>query len=173
MDYKEILPIIKRLEDNNISYSLGGSGLLYYLKLIDIVNDWDLAVECPKDLLLKAIAGYDWIEQSSGDFPFASNYRISINSLKIDIIGYFALQTEGGVLNLPVSHFDKWDRIKISSPEIWYVAYSLMNRKTKAGLLLNYLKNNKSKVNRNIIVDFINTKSLNDEIREELKKLIL
>ncbi|QOS78501.1 GNAT family N-acetyltransferase [Paenibacillus sp. JNUCC31] len=76
LDHKEILPIIRRFEENELTYSLGGSGLLYYLNLSNTVNDWDLIVDCPKDMLLKVIDGYDWIEQDSGDYPFASEYRI-------------------------------------------------------------------------------------------------
>ncbi|NEU26158.1 hypothetical protein G3M74_08515 [Paenibacillus polymyxa] len=101
IDPQEILPIIRRFEENKLTYSLGGSGLLYYLNLTDVVNDWDIMVECPKDILFKAIDGYDWIELNSGDYPFASKYRIQITSLKIDIMGGFAFYTEGEVVHLP------------------------------------------------------------------------
>lgn len=72
MNHHVLFSIIKRLEENNILYSLGGSGLLYYLGLVDSVNDWDLTVECTKDNLIKAIDGYDWVEHRSGDYPFAN-----------------------------------------------------------------------------------------------------
>ncbi|MGZ7440439.1 hypothetical protein ACLD72_002520 [Paenibacillus sp. TH7-28] len=72
------------------------------------------------------------------------------------------------MLQLPVSHLGTWDGIPISSPEIWYVAYYLMNRTTKANLLLNYLKENKDKANAALIRELINTKMLNDELEQEL-----
>ncbi len=30
LDHQEILPIIRRFEENELAYSLGGSGMLYY-----------------------------------------------------------------------------------------------------------------------------------------------
>lgn len=90
MTYEAIIPILNRLEENNIAYALGGSGLLYFLGLTDSIHDWDITVECPKDTLIKAIRGYDWVDQRSGDSPFASEYRLSINALHIDFIGNFA-----------------------------------------------------------------------------------
>lgn len=167
----ELFPIIERLEKCNITYSLGGSAVLYDLKLVDAVNDWDLTVDCAKETLIEAIQDYDWAEQKSGDPPFASQYRIKIDSLNIEFIGYFALHTDHGVLRLPVSHLGTWDGIPLSSPEIWYVAYYLMNRKTKANLLLNYLKENRSTVNAALIRQLINTKMLNDELAQELGSL--
>ncbi|MEK4512134.1 hypothetical protein EJP82_12000 [Paenibacillus anaericanus] len=172
MNHYTLFPIIKRLEENSIVYSLGGSGLLYYLNLIDSINDWDITVECPKDKLIETLEGYDWVEQRSGDYPFASQYRLSIASLNIDFIGCFALHTENGVLNLPINHNRKWDGINISSPEVWYVAYYLMNRKPKASMLLNYLKTSTEKVNTTLINDLIKTNILNNELSQELSLLI-
>lgn len=140
MDHLELIPVVKSLEAHRISYALGGSGMLAYLRLTDTVHDWDLMVECPKSKLIEAIQGYEWIELSCGGYPFASQYRISIPSLYIEFIGYFALRTENGIVRLPVRSLAKWDGIRISDPEIWYVAYRLMNRESKASLLRDYLQ---------------------------------
>ncbi|MEF2965859.1 hypothetical protein V3851_08465 [Paenibacillus sp. M1] len=172
MNHQVLFPIIELLEKNNIKYALGGSGLLYYLNLIGSVNDWDITVECPKDKLVKAINGYDWEEQRSGDYPFASQYRLSIGSHNIDFIGSFAFYAEDEVLKLPVSVYGNWDGINLSSPEIWYIAYFLMGRKEKARLILSYLKENKVKVNELLIRDLLKKDSLNNEIRQEFKLLI-
>ncbi|WP_179087269.1 hypothetical protein [Paenibacillus glucanolyticus] len=53
VDHQEILPIIGMFEENELTYSLGGSGMLYYLKLTELVNDWDFMVECSKTYCLK------------------------------------------------------------------------------------------------------------------------
>lgn len=172
MTYEAIIPILKRLEENNIAYAVGGSGLLYFLGLTDSIHDWDITVECPKDTLIKAIRGYDWVDQRSGDSPFASEYRLSINALHIDFIGKFACYSNDKIINLPVSSFVKMHGIHLSNPEIWYVAYDLMGRKEKANLLLKYLNANKDKANAYLIKELLKQNGINDEIRQELGKLI-
>lgn len=173
MDPKEILPIIERLEENRIPYALGGSGLLYYLNLMNNANDWDITVDCSKDKLIKAIGGYEWEERKTGDFPFASKYRLNVASLKIDFIGYFAIHAEEKVVKLPVRRYRKWENIHLSSPEIWYVAYDLMGRKEKADLILNYLNTNKEVANTEVIHDLIKQLGQTNKLAQELKKLIL
>ncbi len=173
LDQSEVLPIIKRLKDNKISYALGGSGLLYYLGICDSVNDWDITVDCSKDKLISAISGYDWAEKKSGDYPFASQYRISIDSLIIDFIGYFAFQYKEEVINIPIYPCEKWGSINVSSPEVWYVAYYLMGRKEKADLILNYLKSNKKKINKDFIEDLVKQKGLiSSEIIQNMRTLV-
>lgn len=172
MNHQVLFPIVKLLEANQITYALGGSGLLYYLKLIDSVNDWDITVECSKDTLTEAIQGYDWVEQKSGDYPFASQFRLSVDFPRIDFIGRFALYSEEEVISLPVSILEEWDGIKLSSLEVWYAAYFLMGRKEKASMLLTYLKSNKDKVNIHLINDLLMKDGLNNELRQGLTLLI-
>ncbi|WP_373232233.1 hypothetical protein [Cohnella sp.] len=172
MNHHDLIPIITRLEENNISYSLGGSGLLYSLRLIDTVNDWDITIECPKEKLLEAINEFDWVEGRSGDYPFASQYRINLPSINVEFIGYFAFHTEKGIFHLPMKNVGKWDNINLSSPEIWYVAYSLMKRQRKAELILEYLRNNVEKVNSDILRELLNKTELSEEIKQNLSQLI-
>lgn len=148
---------------------------MYYFQLIDSMNDWDITVDCSKEILLKAINGYDWVDQRSGDDPFASEYRISIETPSIDFIGNFALRYEGEIIKLPVSILENhsWGEIKLPSLEVWYVAYYLMGRKEKSQLILNYLQANQEMVDTALITDLIKRIGMNNEISEELGKLVL
>jgi len=172
MEPSELMPIVNQLKEHNIAYALGGSGLLYGLNRIDSVNDWDLAVDCPKEALIQAIRDYDWIEQSSGDFPFASEYRISIASPNIDFIGGFALRSGEATVRMPIRIRRQWNGINVSSPEVWYVAYSLMGRTSKASLLLDYLKRHPSAVDADAVNYFLNVEGLPEDIQEELRSLV-
>lgn len=141
MDIKGLIFICDKLKKNRIPYALGGSGLLYYLGLIDKVNDWDLMVECSKEELLPVLEGLQWKEEKSGDFPFASQYRIHVPELNIDFIGSFALDSGKEIVRFPLDSCGEWDGVRVSCPEIWYVAYQMMGRESKAELLREYLKN--------------------------------
>ncbi|MBW5446527.1 hypothetical protein GE107_10700 [Cohnella sp. CFH 77786] len=172
MDLQKLYPIVDLLDKHQIPYALGGSAMLYDLRLIEEVNDWDITVECPKQEILEILNEYDCVEQRSGDFPFASEYRISIPELKLDIIGFFGLHTDTGIVTLPVSHGSDWDGIKVSSPEIWYVAYSLMKRKRKSEVLMDYLKSNIGTVNKELVEFLIKMPHLTRGVRDELIQLI-
>ncbi len=169
----KLIPIIQRLEEHDIMYSLGGSGLLYYLNLVESINDWDITVNCPKQELMKVLHGYECLELESGDYPFASQYRMSIETHHIDFIGGFALYAEKGILHLPLERMGEWDGIQMASPEVWYVAYYLMGRQSKADLLLHYLQNNACKINYSLIEDLLNSTSLGHELRQSLISLVI
>lgn len=168
-----IIPIIRKLEENNIMYSLGGSGLLYYLNLVESINDWDITVDCSKEELLKALNGHDCLELESGDYPFASQYRLSVETQHIDFIGGFALHAEKGILQLPLERLGEWNGIHMASPEVWYVAYYLMGRQSKADLLLHYLQNNACTINYSLIEDLLKSTSLGHELRQSLISLVI
>ena len=169
-----IIPFAKRLEENNIAYTLGGSAMLYFLNLVESINDWDIMVDCPKSKFIKTIAGYDWIEKESGDKPFASEYRMEIESLHVDVIGGFAFDVDGRRLELPISHIPnvQWHGMNVSSPEIWYVAYQMMGRKEKADLILLYLQHHSEVINIDLIKDLLANDYVTYEIREGLNTLI-
>ncbi|GGH60369.1 hypothetical protein [Paenibacillus silvae] len=171
---QEIMPLIKRLKENDIPFTLGGSGMLYSLNLAESVNDWDLMVDCPKSTFIEAIDAYEWVEKESGDLPFASEYRIGIDSLDVDVIGGFAFHVEGKILKLPLSHVPDrtWQGMNISSPELWYVAYHIMGRLEKAELILTYLQTNHEIVDQHLVKNLLENDNLTDEIQRGLNTLI-
>jgi hypothetical protein len=130
----DLINFTKQLEKFDIEYALGGSGLLYSLNFIDEVNDWDITTDCPYDELVRALSNFEWEQSTSGDYPFASKYRLSISNPNIDIIGYFGIHTEMGIFKFPTTTSFIWNEIKVGSPESWFVAYTLMGRTTKANL---------------------------------------
>ncbi|WP_342555618.1 hypothetical protein [Paenibacillus sp. FSL R7-0652] len=169
-----IMPLVKQLEQKGISFTLGGSGMLYYLNLAQSVNDWDLMVDCPKSTFIEAIDGYEWTEQESGDGLFASEYRIEIRSCNVDVIGGFAFRVEANILKLPLSHIPDrtWHGMNISSPELWYTAYHMMGRKEKSDLILEYLQTNNEIVNQHLLNSLLDNGNLTYEIRQGLSTLL-
>lgn len=166
MNIKDLHEIAEKLNQSQIQYSLGGSGLLFYLGLIDKVNDWDIVVECPKEKLIEVLGDSPWTELKSGDSPYASEFRIHIPSLHIDFIGSFALQNTKGTVKFPIENAAIWHGVHVSYPEIWCVAYQMMGREHKADLLLNYLKGNR--INKRLMLNFIGNDCLDDQFKQEL-----
>lgn len=159
----------KGLDEFGIDYTLGGSGLMYSLNLIDKVNDWDITTDSPQEEIIQALDNFEWVQVPSGDYPFASKYRIHIPKQNIDIIGKLAMFTDKGICELPSIVSSLWNDIKVGSPEIWFVAYILMGRDRKANLLYNYLERNGADdqaLKRLYLNDF-----LSEDIKHRLLKL--
>ncbi|MGC5327932.1 hypothetical protein [Brevibacillus sp. SYSU BS000544] len=165
-----LLKVTTALKKANIDYAMGGSGLLYSLGLVDSVRDWDLTTEAHLANVLEALGHLHCEPAPCGDYPFASSYRLSIHAEEpqIDLFGSFTIQTEAGLCRLPSIPSSIWNGIAVGSPEVWFVAYSLMNRKEKAANLFTYLQTNGS--NSKIIALLLN-EPLPSSLRMTLEQL--
>lgn len=141
-DLRQLLMVAERLENSGIVYTLGGSGLLYRLGLTQTVRDWDLMTDAPKEAVMAALGSLPVEEITSGDYPYASQYKLLIHheAPQVELISRFAIYSEVGLCTLPLTADMSWQGVRVSSPEVWFVAYALMNRTEKAGLLLDYLR---------------------------------
>jgi hypothetical protein len=166
-----LMQVTHKLAEAGIGYALGGSGLLYSLGLVEAVRDWDLTTEAPMEEIKAALRGLHIEESPSGDDPFASRYRLSVHreAPQIDLIGGFAIRTDAGTCRLPVVHAFDWQGIRAGSPEVWFIAYSLMNRKEKAALLLDFLRRNGADP---ALVRRLGGEPLPDPLRDELFSLL-
>ncbi|NOU92009.1 hypothetical protein GC093_02000 [Paenibacillus sp. LMG 31456] len=163
--------LMKQLDGSGISYASGGSGLLYSLGLTNQVHDWDLTTDDPYEDVAAALHGWSWTQSSSGDHPFASSYRIHVadQRLPIDMIGQFAIHSQYGICRLPALSSFEWQGIPMGSPEIWAVAYALMNRKPKADMLFSYLQQHNANQD---ILQLLLAEPLPDFLRSKLLSLI-
>lgn len=163
--------ITARLEAGGIEYASGGSGLLYSLGLAEAVRDWDLMTDAPLQSVAEALQGIAWTTVQSGDYPFASSYRLSIHddALPLDVFGGFAIHSSAGLCRFPARSSFVWESIRMGSPELWAVAYALMERKEKARLLFAYL--HRHGASREMVELMLN-EPLPQPIREELQRLL-
>ncbi|MFC5448679.1 hypothetical protein [Paenibacillus aestuarii] len=134
--------VTEALQQEGIPYSLGGSGLLHALGLTDTVHDWDVMTEAPKEQVLKALLHLDVQEKPCGDYPFGTEYKLLVHSdhPQVEILGHFSIYTEKGRCKLPNISSGLWNGVQVGSPEVWCVAYALMNRRDKSDLLLSFLR---------------------------------
>ncbi|WP_199615106.1 hypothetical protein [Paenibacillus alkalitolerans] len=169
-DIKNLAAVVEKFEQYDIGYTLGGSGLLHSLGLTNKVRDWDVMTEAPKEIVLEILQNFEVKEIVSGDFPYASKYKLLIhnNNPQVEIMGRFAIYSSKGLCIIPSIPVSRWNGIQVGSPEAWYVAYALMNRKEKADLLLSYLK--KVGSNKRILRILMN-EPLPDEILDEIESL--
>lgn len=163
--------VVEKLERHKIGYTLGGSGLLCSLGLADKVGDWDVMTEAPKGDVLAALQDFEVHEITSGDYPFASEYKLIVRSTspQVEIIGRFSIYCDAGLCHIPSIPLARWNGIQVGSPEAWYVAYALMSRKEKADMLLAHMKQTEF---RESIVRQLMQEPLPDDIRRQLDSLL-
>lgn len=130
--------VARALERAGITYALGGSGLMRSLGLVEQVRDWDLTTDAPFEQVATALEGLPWERAPHGDGPYATAYRLAVG--EVDLMGRFAIQTEAGIVRLPTVVCGQYEGLPVGSPEVWAVAYRLMERHPKADLLAGWLR---------------------------------
>jgi hypothetical protein len=143
-DLNPLLAVTNRLDKARIPYALGGSGLLYALDLTDTVRDWDVMTDSSKEKVRDALEGLDVTDGQCGDYPYATEYKFAVyrDDPQVEVIGRFAIHHENGLCRLPVIPTTRWKGVYVGSAEVWFVAYSLMDRQEKAKALLSGLNKN-------------------------------
>ncbi|WP_243300191.1 hypothetical protein [Bacillus litorisediminis] len=141
---KSIYKLIEDLEASGLSYSIGGSGLLNSLGFSVPMGDWDVFVDSEKNKVLRALKHWEVEDKSVDSHPlFKSEFLLGVKdteSKPIEIIGYFKIKTEDGLVPLPSAVHHRWENMNIGHPVIWFVAYTLMGRTEKASLLRQFLE---------------------------------
>ncbi len=120
------------MQKHNIHFSIGGSGLLYFLGLAPDCADWDILTEA--DLEEIKAAFYDKELYITGaNRPFASSYlvKLTILGIEFDIIGNFAIYTNNGIQSFPSNPKSNLCKYPISDPKQWIEVYRLLNRPYK------------------------------------------
>jgi hypothetical protein len=137
----QILEFFSLLKKHNISFSLGGSGMLVALGLLPASerNDWDILSDCPMDQILPLLTDSKHIQPQK---PFASEYLLKFEHLgeKIDWIGKFAIYDQNNHLHQFTSMPHSYHLgVPLSDPKDWLKVYELLNRKDKVEILKSYL----------------------------------
>ena len=141
---KSIYKMIEDLEAAGLSYSIGGSGLLNSLGLSTEMGDWDVFIDSNQNQVMDALKNWEIEERPVHSHPFfRSKFLLGVKkaeSIPIEIIGYFQIKTDEGIIPLPSIVHHRWENLNVGHPVIWFVAYSLMGRTEKANLLRHYLE---------------------------------
>lgn len=153
MDMNNLILVTEQFDKFNINYSLGGSGLLLSLGLTDTVNDWDIMTDAPKENVLSALQQFQIEETRGGEYPFGTEYKLAIHEKdpQVEILGNFSVFSGDKLCKMPTIPVSTWQGVHVGAPEVWYVAYALMTRTSKAKLVLNYLKEQTVTVNKEVI----------------------
>lgn len=162
--------VTKPLKQCGVSFSVGGSGLLYAHGLVDSVNDWDITTDHPFSDIVGALKAENWSLKPKTE-TFDSEYVVLLPEFNTEIIGSFRIITATGVCEIPSFISSWWDEdIPIASPEAWLVAYRLMCRDDKANLLHQFIETNG--VNRDIARHMLN-QPLSPSLKAEVDALFV
>lgn len=151
MEYKlHILKkIVKVFNNNNITYSLGASSMLYLRGIVMSFNDLDFRVkseDVPK--IVSLFSNYPKeIRKPNEKYKTKVFLEYIIDGVEVDIMSDFIIQNNNKDYHFPLNNTDDFDIIKLDDVTIvldsvldWYTFYSLMNRTDKINILKSYLE---------------------------------
>jgi hypothetical protein len=123
-----------------ITWALGGSAVLIAHDLWhQPPGDFDLTTDADLSALEEALQDFAVTRSpKSGVAPFMTEALLVVEPA-IDLIVKFAIRTETGTVYLPTIVTGTWQGLQVGAPEVWAVAYRLMDRPAKADLLSGYL----------------------------------
>lgn len=129
--------VVSRLERAGLVCALGGSGLLASLGLANSVRDWDLTTDEPLERAIEAIE--DLQPGRVGPDGLHADHKLLVRGGEIELIVGFAIGTSEDIVRLPTLVTGRWRGVPLGSPEVWAVAYALMERDEKASALFRLL----------------------------------
>ena len=134
---ERLLDVVRALEDSGLDCALGASGLLISLGLWSEAHDWDLTTDAPIERVRAALGSFrtEW----HGSSGIHADQKLVIDGGEVECIVGFAIRSETGVARIPTVITRRWRGAPVGSPEAWAVAYTLLGREHKAGLLFDWL----------------------------------
>jgi hypothetical protein len=134
--------VCKSLIKAKIPFTLGGSGLLYYLGLVKNFNDLDLVLYCSEEEAHAALSTYPQTQnKSSGIYTSSFFFQVTHKEVKFDIMGYFGVKNLGQDFKLKYKVSKKVGMIPLGELKDWLTAYELMERTDKVEIIQNALTN--------------------------------
>lgn len=136
--FEPLLEVASILRQAGVDFALGGSGLLHALGLADRSGDWDLTTDADLGAVRRLFAGLP--HEVHGPSGVHADSKLRFSSGVVELIVGMAFRTPAGVCRVPTVSAGEWRGVPLASPEAWVVAYSLLGREEKAGLLLGHLR---------------------------------
>lgn len=131
--------IVAEFQRRGWAVAVGGSAVLAWLDLVDVVRDWDVTVDAEPDDVEQALlrVGFNPEDGTSCEPPFATRRRLTLAlpDHELDVLVGFALQEGGAVVSIPVRAVATWNGLPIAHPQDWELAYRLMGRTAQAATL--------------------------------------
>jgi hypothetical protein len=112
-----------RLEEHDIPFLLGGSGLLHALGLDVPVRDLDLMLRARDRARFEAAAG-DWLVGVTTEpgTVLTSAWKATLDIGGVEVEGLGGLGFAGGP-ELPFRAGGTWRGVPLAAPEVWWAAY--------------------------------------------------
>ncbi len=133
---KILKDICQSLNEHKIPFSLGGSGLLYFLGIVHDFNDWDLVLYCTESEAKAALLHYNQTQlKNSGIYTSSFFFQVTHQGVKFDIMGYFGVKNFGEDYKLPYKVSKHLGIIPLGDVKDWLKAYELMGRTDKVDII--------------------------------------
>ncbi|EZH64860.1 hypothetical protein DH09_20320 [Bacillaceae bacterium JMAK1] len=177
----ELACLGKHLNDNKISWGIGGSLLLLQNGIVQKANDIDILVSEEDGDRCKAIIdkiGKEEEAQKYAPFRTAYFYKYTINNVEVDLMSGLALEHENGIYkffltpNSIVAYSQiNGTEIPLCALEDWYILYSLMPNKEEKEYLLRHYFQTHGISNKQLMIE-ANRQPLPLKVKDNVEQLL-
>ncbi len=145
--------IARKFNENNITWAIGASSMLYLRNIVSEFNDLDLQIKeedglKAKEILLKM----GTLKQSTADgYATKQFYEFLIAGVEVDVMAGFRIVKDDMIYDCGLKEEEIRESVSINdvtipldSLENWLHYYRLMERKQKVSIIEDYLKKQKN-----------------------------
>lgn len=140
------------LNENNITWNVGASCMLFLRNVVDTFDDIDIMVHLDDvQLVKKLLSDYEMLEKNPNKkYKTKIFLECQIDGVEIDIMAGFTIIKDNTEYYFPISKGSKYDQltlngstIHLESIETWLKYYTLIDRKDKIIIINQFLNGNK------------------------------
>lgn len=137
--------IAEQLNQNGITWALGGSAMLYFHHVVSDFHDLDILTDCRDALKVrKILRDMGTLHDSSNGKQYRTEYffEFTVSGVEIDIIAGFAIIKDGIAYDCSLNAEDITDKVTVNgqkiplhSVQVWRRYYELMDRQEKVRII--------------------------------------
>ena len=125
--------MINLFNDSRIEFSIGGTGLLFYLGLYnEPLGDWDILTDEDPSIVEDCLKGLNYTRKIPSDsYHSECLFQVNLDGIEFDIMCKFKYKFKGELISISSLPYIWKNNKPLASPIEWQLFYERSNRSSK------------------------------------------